>query len=52
MSYGVDLADMYRRVAGMTGQVLGGRKSQRHSVLPADQIRTRAQSQSSNIIRA
>ena len=26
MSYGVDLADVYRRVAGMTGQVLGGAK--------------------------
>jgi hypothetical protein len=26
MSYGVDLADVYRRGAGMTGQVLGGAK--------------------------
>jgi ABC-type uncharacterized transport system substrate-binding protein len=26
MSYGVDLADVWRRVAGMTGQVLGGAK--------------------------
>jgi putative ABC transport system substrate-binding protein len=26
MSYGIDQADVYRRVAGMTGQVLGGAK--------------------------
>ena len=26
MAYGVDRADMYRRVAGMTVQVLGGTK--------------------------
>jgi hypothetical protein len=27
MSYGIDQADVYRRVAGMTGQVLGAQKS-------------------------
>ena len=26
MAYGIDLADVFRRVAGLTGQVLGGAK--------------------------
>ena len=49
MAYGVDVADTDASRCADDRSNVRGRKTERHSALPADQIRTRAQSKSSKI---